>query len=49
MDALVLPALGLTMIGFMIFVWVAWVGRPDGRSLKIEPADEDEADAEERD
>jgi hypothetical protein len=49
LDALVLPALGLTMVGFMIFVWVAWIGRPGGRSMKIEPPSEDDIDPDERD
>jgi hypothetical protein len=45
LDALILPALGVTMLGFFVFVWVAWVGRPGGRSLKIEPPTEDETDS----
>ena len=33
MEALVLPGLALTILGFVIYVMVAWLGKPEGRAL----------------
>lgn len=41
MDAFVLPLLGLLIVGFMTFIWNAWLKNKDDRALTI---DEENAD-----
>jgi len=40
MDAFILPALGVTILGFVIYIWVAWLRDPEGRALRISEDDE---------
>jgi hypothetical protein len=40
-DTLALPVLAATIVGFLIYIWAAWLRDPKGRSLRI-PGDDDD-------
>jgi hypothetical protein len=42
MDALALPALGVLIVIFLIYIWVGWLSDKDGRALTIRDEDDDE-------
>jgi hypothetical protein len=42
MDALALPALGVLIVIFLIYIWVRWLSDKEGRALTIR--DEDDED-----
>jgi hypothetical protein len=42
MDVLALPILGALVVGFLIYVWVAWLSKKEDRALTIDEDDNDE-------
>lgn len=43
MDALALPALGIIMVGFMIYIWNSWLRNKDDRAINISEDDADDS------
>ena len=48
LDALALPTMGLVLVGFLTYIWMAWLRDKDGRSLTVRNEDEDEDDTQDR-
>jgi hypothetical protein len=44
MDALALPALGVLIVIFLIYIWVGWLSDKDKRALTINDDDEDDSE-----
>lgn len=42
MDVLALPILGALVIGFLIYIWVAWLSKKEDRALTIDEDDDDD-------
>jgi hypothetical protein len=42
LDALALPTMGLVIVAFLTYIWVAWLKDKDGRSLTVKDEDEDD-------
>lgn len=42
MDALALPALGVLIVIFLIYIWIGWLSDKDKRALTIKDDDEED-------
>lgn len=43
MDALALPVLGVLIVAFLIYIWIAWLSDKSKRALQINDDVEDDA------